>query len=411
MKKFTIIVITIVIVLAACTAAISYKNTKVSNAEIVTFWTLQMNDFAPYMNNLIKNFEKENPNIKINWIDVPFSEGEKRTLAAVLSDTPPDLINLNPDFSSLLAQKGVLEEINENDAEQYKTSIVNALKYNNKLYALPWYATSAITIYNKAIFDELGLSVPTHYEEIAEISKLTKNHKDIYTFMPTITENDTMYKILNKYGINSASGIKTEQSVRIFNFYKDLYQNNLIPKETITQTQREALEKYMSENILLITSGANFLNLIKENAPNIYKKTDIAPQIKGSLGQNDFSCMNLVIPKKSRNKQSALKFALYLTNYENSLELGKIANVLTANKNALENDFYKNYDEDDLMSKARVISAKQLDKIDPAVKPQRNQKEINLLINTAVQQILLNEKPTNTILNRVSQEWSELQIK
>lgn len=36
-----------------------------------------MNDFAPYINGVIKDFETENPNIKIKWVDVPFSEGEK----------------------------------------------------------------------------------------------------------------------------------------------------------------------------------------------------------------------------------------------------------------------------------------------------------------------------------------------
>ena len=54
-----------------------------------------MNDFAPYINGVIKDFETENPNIKIKWVDVPFSEGEKRTLASVLSDNPPDLVFFN----------------------------------------------------------------------------------------------------------------------------------------------------------------------------------------------------------------------------------------------------------------------------------------------------------------------------
>ncbi len=73
-----------------------------------------MNDFAPYINGVIDEFESQNPNIKIKWIDVPFSEGEKRTLASVLSDNPPDLVNLNPDFSATLAHKGALYEIPEN---------------------------------------------------------------------------------------------------------------------------------------------------------------------------------------------------------------------------------------------------------------------------------------------------------
>lgn len=408
MKKYFIIIF-ISLICVLCGFIILQP--KQEDKKVVTFWTLQMNDFAPYMNEVISNFEKENPDIRINWIDVPFSEGEKRTLAAVLSDSPADLINLNPDFSAILAEKGVLEEISEDDTEQYKQSILNALKFNGKLYALPWYATSAITIYNKDLLNAIGAKTPTHYEDLLVISEKIKKEKNTYAFMPTITENDTMYKILNKYGVNSAGTINSREAEKVFNFYKNLYQKDLIPKESITQTQREALEKYMSENIIFFMSGANFLNMIKENAPSVYKKTDVAPQIKGKLGQNDFSCMNLVIPTRAKNKKEALKFALYLTNAENSLKLGKLANVLTANKISLEDEFYRVYVENDLMSKARVISAKQLEQIEPPVRPQKGQKEINLLINTAVQQILLGKTPTLEALNNLSKEWAKLQLK
>ena len=118
----------------------------------VTVWTLQMGTFSDYMNGIIAEYEKQHPNIKIKWIDVPFSEGEKRTLASILSNNPPDLVNLNPDFSAILAQKGALEEIDENELSEFNQDVVKSLKYNGKLYAVPWYATSAITIYNKKLF-------------------------------------------------------------------------------------------------------------------------------------------------------------------------------------------------------------------------------------------------------------------
>ena len=97
-----------------------------------------MNDFAPYINGVIKDFETENPNIKIKWVDVPFSEGEKRTLASVLSDNPPDLVNLNPDFSSTLAHKGALYEIPQSKTLQFNQEILNSLKTNGKIYSIPW---------------------------------------------------------------------------------------------------------------------------------------------------------------------------------------------------------------------------------------------------------------------------------
>ena len=392
-----IIFILIIILLAVVTIPVHKKT---SGNEVI-FWTLQMSDFSSYMDKIIKDFESQNPEIKIKWVDVPFSEGEKRTLASVLSDNPPDLINLNPDFSALLAQRGALYEIDESFTGQFNKDIINSLKYNGKLYSLPWYATSAITIYNKNLLSKSGAQLPETFEDLARIAPLIKEKTGAYVLLPNITENDTMLRILNKYGV-TALNINSKQSVKVFDYFKNLYVNALIPKESVTQTHREALEKYMAEQIVFFQAGANFLNMIKENAPSAYKNTDVAPQITGRLGQNDFSLMNFVIPLRAKHKDEALKFALFLTNYENQLELAKLTNVLAVNEKTLKDDFYNYYDKNDLMAKARVISAKQLNKIEPSFKTMKDQKEINTIVNTAVQQILLNKNTTEKILDDVS---------
>ena len=393
----------IILIISLC--AIYCAPKKETNKNEVIIWTLQMSDFSDYMNGVIKDFEKENPEIKIKWIDVPFSEGEKRTLASVLSDNPPDLINLNPDFTATLAQKGALAEIDRNKTSQFNQGILKSLEYNGKLYSIPWYATSAVTIYNKDLIAKAGVKVPKTYEEIGEIAPLIKQKTGTYVFLPNITENDTMLKILNKYGVNSADTITSNTSVQVFEFFKTLYAKDLIPKESVTQTHREALEKYMSGNIVLFQAGANFLTMIKENAPSIYKVTDVAPQITGKLGQNDFSLMNFIIPLKAKHKDEALKFALFLTNEQNQLKIAKLTNVIATNNKALQDDFYTKYDESDLMAKARIISARQLDRVEPVFQSSRNQKDINNLINTAVQQVLLNKADTKTILEKTAKNW------
>lgn len=407
MKKFFYILIIVFLVLFTMPAELNRSN-KSSNTKEVILWTLQMSDFSEYMNAMIKEFEIENPDIKIRWIDVPFSEGEKRTLASVLSDNPPDLINLNPDFSATLAQKGTLSEIPAEKVTQFNDGIIESLKYNGKLYSVPWYATSAVTIYNKSLVEKAGISVPKTFGELKLSAPVVREKTNAYIFLPNITENDTMLRILNKYGINSYENINSDKSVEVFDMFRELYRKNLIPKESITQTHREALEKYMSGNIVVFQAGANFLNMIKENAPQTYSVTDVAPQLIGEIGQNDFSLMNFVIPLRAKNKEEALKFALFLTNKENQLELAKLTNVIAVNKSALDDDFYTKYDGHDLMAKARVISAKQLNKLEPVLKSNRNQKDINNLINSAVQAILLDKSDTGTILNRVSKDWKSL---
>ncbi len=356
---------------------------KTSKDEVI-FWTLQMSDFSTYIKNVISDFEKQNPTIKIKWIDVPFSEGEKRTLASVLSDNPPDLVNLNPDFSATLAQKQALWEIPSDSTVQFNKEILNSLKVNGKLYSIPWYATSAVTIYNKNLITR----IPPTYEELFSNAKQLRN-KNAYIMLPNITENDTILKILNKYDCNIENILKCDY---VFKMYSDLYKNDLIPKETITITLQESLEKYMSGNIAVIEAGPNFLNMIKENSPEIYKNTDVTYQLRGLRGQYNFSLMNFVIPLRSRHKQAALNFALFLTNKKNQLDLGELTNVLAVNKTALLDTFYSQYDKSDLIAKARVTSAKQLNNLNPVYRTMKNQKEINNVVNNAMQKLLTGNK-------------------
>ena len=359
-----------------------------------------MNDFDDYIFKIIRAYEQKHPNIHIKWIDVPFSEGEKRTLAAVMSDNPPDLINLNPDFSALLAQKGTLEPIPQTYTTQYNSEIIEALKYNDTLYSIPWYATSSITFYNKELWNKANiLRLPKTYKELAAISSKIKDNTNVYAFLPTITENDTMAKILHKHGISTIEDYNSNNAKKIFAMFQDLYNNDLIPKETIAYTHREALEQYMAGKIVFFQGGANFLRMIKENAPSVYAHTDITEQLKGAMGQNDFSVMNFVIPKRAKYKKEALDFCLYLTNSENQLELAKRTNIIATSTEALNNEFYNDYAS--LEAKARSISAKQINNINPIMPQKKNQKEINTLINTTVQEVLLNKYSLDTALNKL----------
>jgi len=391
-KILSLFLITLLIIgLSACSIR------REASQKEVTVWTLQMGDFSDYMYKVIRTYEKEHPNLHIKWVDVPFSEGEKRTLAAVMTDNPPDLINLNPDFSALLAQKGTLEEIEPEAVAEYNPEIIKALMYNEKLYSIPWYATSAITIYNKDLFVKSGLiRLPKTYKELASVAEKIKTNSGAYAFLPTLTENDTMMKILNKYGITELHSLDSDESVKVFDMFKTLYEKDLIPPETITMTHREALEQYMAGKIVFYQGGSNFLNMIKENAPSVYEQTDVMEQFKGPVGQNDISVMNFVIPKRAKMKKEALDFCLYLTNGENQLELAKMTNIIATSSDALKDKFYN--DESDMISKARSISAKQLNHIYPQMKQRRNQKEINNAVNTTVQTILLNKKSTTDAL-------------
>ena len=134
-----------------------------------------MGDFSQYINEIIDEYETTHKNIKIKWVDIPFSEGEKRTLAAIMTANPPDLINLNPDFSALLAEKSTLQEFEKSKLSSYSPEIIKSLEYNGKIYSIPWYATSAITIYNKDLLKASGITnLPKTYDDLYKISNIIK---------------------------------------------------------------------------------------------------------------------------------------------------------------------------------------------------------------------------------------------
>ncbi len=401
MKKIIIGILLLLIIISGF--IFSMKFNKKDNYKI-TFWSIQLKPiYEKQLNKIIADFEKENPPYKINWIDIPIQEAQKRTLASILSSTPPDLINLNPDFSVLLAQRNALQFFNEDDTKQYNQNLVNKLKYNNKIYALPFYATSSVTIYNKEIYDKcLNKKFIKSYDELFKISSELKTCSNIAPFASSINENDTLAKILNKYDVYSFDNKKDkEQTEKIFSGFDKMYKNNELPKDILASNHREIIEKYMSGQTLIIVAGSNFINMIKQNAPDIYNKSALSSQLTGSNNKFDVSLMNLIIPKKAKHKELALKFALKLTNKQNQLELAKITNVLPANKEALEDEYFKKCSPD-LYEQSRCISAKQLDNLIEFDFDERNKKAINEAINKTLEEILLDKNSSNfNIKNKV----------
>lgn len=353
----------------------------------LVFWTIQLKPLCDnFMNKNIVEFEKKHPEIKIVWVDIPIAEAQKRTLASILGNNPPDLVNLNPDFSVLLAQKGGLEFFNEKDVENFAPELVKKLRYNGKPFALPFYATSPVTLYNADTLKQCGVkNVPKTYNELLEIapvlSKCTK--KEVLSI--NLNENDTFARILNKYNVYDAKTINNNGE-NVFNLFKKMYENNYISKDALTINHREVVEKYMSKNAVFIVVGSNFIKMVEENAADIYKNSAVAPQLTGSNGKFDVALMNLIIPKHSKNKALAKEFALQITNEENQLELAKLTNVLPANKNALKNSYFKNCKK---AENARCESAQQLNNLLVENFGYENKKTINDTINKTVENYLL----------------------
>ena len=362
-----------------------FQNKK-NEEKTFSFWTIQLKAPAgDIINKNIEKFKKLHPDIKVVWVDIPIAEAQKRTIASILGGNPPDLINLNPEFSLSLAQKNTLEFFSEDDAKNFNEGLVNKLKYDGKIYALPFYATSAVTILNKEKFKNCKINLKT-YDDILKLSAC----KNPPIFGISLNEGDSFSKILNKYDVNSKTLNEKNLKNVYFKFY-DMNKNGLLLKDTLTITHRENIEKYMSGSASFIVAGSNFISMIKENAPTIYNNSILLPQLTGSNREYDISIMNFIIPKKAKNKEYAKEFINLLSDYESQMQLAKKTNVLPANKIALNDDYFK-ICGNELMENARCIAAKQLNNPIKNDFGYKNKKEINDTINDYLETLLLKGK-------------------
>ena len=106
MIKRIVLIAILAVLLGCCFVGIQKHHAQSNTEKKFTFWSIQLNEaYKEKMENIISNFKKAHPDYTFVWVDIPIQEAQKRTLASILSSTPPDLINLNADFSQILVQK------------------------------------------------------------------------------------------------------------------------------------------------------------------------------------------------------------------------------------------------------------------------------------------------------------------
>ncbi len=119
---------------------------------------------------IVKDFEKANPDIKIKLTNVPDAGTVLKTRMANNED--PDIINVYPqnmDFQEWAKDGQFLELDDKSGLENLKDGAAETYALNDKIYSLPLTANAYGFYYNKNKFKELGLEVPKTFDEFKEI--------------------------------------------------------------------------------------------------------------------------------------------------------------------------------------------------------------------------------------------------
>lgn len=386
------------------------------------FWTLQLDAFEGVLKPMFREYERQHPGVRIHWVDIPFSEGTKRTLTAMMSAETPDVVNLNPDFSAVLASRQALTDMNRAISPAVKASYLPAAWEAVSLYrvgkdpvafGLPWYVTSSITLYNEAILRRAGLNAPPdNWAEMPGFVKRIREQTGMYGLMPTLSESGNFLKELQKSGVplydaQGRASFATPAAIAHLTRMVSLYQEGAFPAEALTESHQAAIARYQAGTLAMLVIGPNFLKIVEQNAPAVYWETRIAPQFPSDAPYKDFALMLLAVPRKSTHPVEAVRFTEFITNGRNQTALAEAAPVLPSVTSALKAVDQTAQRSTNLMESARAISAEQLLRARGAYRIRPGQNTINQIVDYYIQLAMLGKYSPSEALRRAQSDINE----
>lgn len=398
--------------LAACLLLLSQA---AAAAEQVQFWTMQLSPHNDaYVKGVIAAFERSHPGVTIKWIDVPWAEMERKTLAAVAAKSAPDVVNLNPQFAAKLAEFGALanpeQYLNASQVSAYLPAAWNANRLDGKIFAIPWYLNTNITLFNRDMLLQAEATVPANLEQLVDTARKIKARTGNYAYFPAL-DGSTPLEVLVASGNrlldarSCGAGFANAGGARVFEAYRVLYQDGLVPKNVVTEGHRKAVEMFLSGQVAMISTGMQFMGNIKNANPDVYSRVGVAGQLGTANGPASIAAMNVAVLDKSPRKNAAFAFAQFLTNSENQVELARRVPVLPSTTASYRHPFFTTPLGDPLLDKARALSVRQVLTGAVLVPPVRKYSKLKVSYARNLQSVMLGKKTVNAAIDEVGREW------
>ncbi len=298
----------------------------------LTIATVNNNDMV-IMQDLSKQFEKENPDTNLKWVVLEENVLRQRVTNDIANKGGQfDVLTIGTYETPIWAKQGWLVPLNnlpsEYDVNDILAPVRDALSYENQLYALPFYAESSMLYYRKDLFQKAGITVPDQptYAQVAQwASKVHDPNNGVYGIClrgkPGWGENTAFFTTLvNTFGgkwFNTSwqPELNSPQWKEALNYYVDILTKYGPPG---------ASSNGFNENLALFSTGkcgmwvdatvaAGKLADAKESQVADSVAFARAPVDRYPNGSNWLWAWSLAIPSSTKSPEVAQKFVQWAT--------------------------------------------------------------------------------------------------
>ncbi|MEG1698307.1 MAG: sugar ABC transporter substrate-binding protein [Oscillospiraceae bacterium] len=391
----------------------------------IEFWTINLKkNFEGYIQGMIDDYQAKNPNITINWVDVPGKDVTQKMVTAMAGDKVPNVINeTNLGFATVKSQNALAAISDYATKEQlsvYTQSMLEPFMQNGKLMAIPWYHEGGyVQFINTELYKKAGLDAdkpPKTFEE------LLANGKIIHEKMPNVYGSNDFPSMIAMQAeglpIISEDGksavFTSDAHVKFVQMFVDGYKNGAIAPGAIGKDNRAFQQSFDSEQVAQWGWWfSSELNNWEKNAPDVYKKVKVYPAVTGKAGAVPvYDSMVFLVPAKAEHPKETVDFLLYITNPENQLAFCKLAPIFPSTPSTLEDPFFQSPKIEKLQDEAtaiRLSSAGEL-RLD-IVSTLNSASELTELYNEEIRAALVGDKTAKQALEDAAKAWAPILAK
>ena len=215
------------------------------------------------LDKLVDGFNESQQQYKISWEYVPMADFIRALSFSQSGENLPDLVLAdNPDVGSLI-KLGMLADITDHlqetvSVKEYYQEVWKSVEGRGRYYGVPFCCNNTAIIYNKRMFREKGLEVPTTWDEFKETAAALTEEGSCYGFaMSAVSGEQGAFQFMPWM---LAAGARPDcmadsRCKDAFLLIDGLLKKKCMPNDCLNWSQNDLTKSFLEGTVAMIENG------------------------------------------------------------------------------------------------------------------------------------------------------------
>ncbi len=290
---------------------------------------------------LIEEYNASHPGIEVTFQVMPANtDTQHDAYVTYLSAREPgiDLYSLDVIWTAEFSRAGWIRPIPDGlfDESDFLSGPLESVKYEDAIYAVPWFTDAGVLYYRSDLLENAGLAVPETWSEFTQVCRSVAEPADITGFIWQGAKYEGLVcnfleSLWSRGGDISAETLRNspERAVRdvesTIDFMLQLIETGISPASVLTYKEEESRRLFTEGQALFLRNWPYVWSIAEDEESSVAGAVGIAP-LPHAEGERSYSTIggwNIAVSTYSRHPEEAFEFLAFITG-ERSLSLRAI---------------------------------------------------------------------------------------